>query len=131
MKDKTIVYKSIYVLGGLILVFLYREILEPNIFSNYYHRDNKSNIFDLSRYVFLFNRIISLLFVGLPYSIYKGIRAIIFYSIQDWIFLIVFLYINFRVIFYHKIKKMKPNKSLNIICRRKYFRVCNIRNLFL
>ena len=108
-------FKILYVVLLLGLVFGYRQVLEAILFSNYYHRNNTGNIFNLSRNIFIAKDIILNLFVRLPYSIFRGLRAIIYYSIFDFVILIFSIIFNYYIIFKTKYNNIPPFKNIVLL----------------
>ncbi|MGV4413581.1 hypothetical protein [Chryseobacterium sp. T1] len=103
--------KLLFILTTLTIVFLYREIVEPNIFNNYYHRSKPTNIFNIKRNLSIFHEI-----TKIPYyssiAVAKGIRAIYFFSLLDYILLMLIMLISTITVF--KTKKLSnfPNKKI-------------------
>lgn len=92
--------KILYVILGIALIYFYREILEPNIFSNYFHRDKKTILLNISRDILVVKESFTMIFVDIPKSIIKSIIAVKYYSILD-VFLLLIMTISF-VLFIRK-----------------------------
>lgn len=92
-------YKLLYLIITLGLIFGYRQILEPLLFSNYFHRNNNVNILNLSRNIKIIKEIALIFSIRLPNAIFRGIKAIIFYEIKDYILLLIGSFFSYFIIF--------------------------------
>lgn len=77
--------KIIYVISGLALIFIYREVLEPLLFTNFFHRDRKTMFLNTGRDVFVIKEALRMIFIDIPHSIIRSVIAVKFYSISDFI----------------------------------------------
>lgn len=77
-----------YFLFVIIIILLYRNLIEPQLFSNYHHRSSVNSVFDIKRDLILIFKIIKVLTYDLFYGLYRAFIALKFYSIVDFVMLI-------------------------------------------
>lgn len=82
--------KIIFITFTLFSIFIYREFIEVNIFDNHFHRDQKLNFLDFGRNVDVITTAIKMHY-NILLSLAKSIRALQFFSIIDYILLLLFM----------------------------------------
>lgn len=101
--------RIIYIFSILLLTFIYRHFLEPYLFSNYFHRSSSENILNFSRNFKIIKEIFFIFLAKLPKSIIRGILAIRYYSVYDFILwgvsIIFSFFLVYRVKWNYKISK--------------------------
>lgn len=88
--------KIFYVLLGISLIYFYREIIEPSIFSNYFHRDKKTILTNTGRDIFVVKESLKMIFIEIPKSIVRSVIAMKYYSVLD-IFSLIIMTIYFAL----------------------------------
>ncbi len=93
--DKKWYIRTLYLILAVSVVMLYREIIEPSLFSNYFHRDQTRNILDLHRDKIVTIEMLRMLFIDIPKGLIRGILSIRYYSLSD--FILVFISIIYYI----------------------------------
>lgn len=105
--------KILYILTGICSIWVYRELMEPIIFSNYFHRDKKNNLFDLERDISIVIDSLKMFFIDIPSSTYRSIIAIKYYSLSDIIICLLSVFIF--ALFLNRIKNFQVDKKVIMI----------------
>lgn len=75
---------------SVLLILLYKKVIEPSFFENHYKRETLPNILNFGRNLKILIFIIKMFIRDLPNGIYRGVVASQFYSWRDWSILILF-----------------------------------------
>jgi hypothetical protein len=100
LKTKTL-NKILYIILTLFVIFFYREVIEPNIFTNYFHRDDKLIFLDINRDIDVVLTIMKSVYYILL-SFYKSFKSIVGFGFFD--FMLLF---GLNIIFFIFLKKSK------------------------
>lgn len=103
-------------MAGIIITYLiYKKIIEPSLFENYYHREQVNILLNIKRDFKILLKSIKVIIYDLSISVIRAIKAIRYYSFQDFISLIListsFLYFISR----NKIEGKPFEKTPNLI----------------
>lgn len=108
--------RKISYLAGIIITYLiYKKIIEPSLFENYYHREQVNILLNIKRDFKILLKSIKVIIYDLSISVIRAIKAIRYYSFQDFMSLIListsFLYFISR----NKIEGKPFEKTPNLI----------------
>lgn len=108
--------RKIAYFGGVIIAYLiYKKILEPRFFENYYQREQVYILLNIKRDFIIVLKSFKVIIYDLAISIINSIKAIKYYSIKDFLFLITlsisFLYFISR----NKIEEKPFEKNSQLI----------------
>lgn len=106
--------KIIFIAFTLLSIFIYREFIEVNIFDNHFHRDQKLNFLDFNRNVDVITTAIKMHY-NILLSLAKSIRALQFFSLIDYILLLLFISLLVKFINRVNLDLKISNQNLLII----------------
>lgn len=99
--------KIVYLVSIIAPILIYRQLIEPHIFSNYLHRSDVTQIFQMKRSIMVLFEITKTLTYDLLLSLFRSIRAIQYFTWYDYLILILFTVSTF-----YYIKKKNISKEL-------------------
>lgn len=89
--------RLLYIFSIFAVIFFYRQIAEPYLFTNFYHRSNASLIFDFKRDLIIVAKFIKALTYDTAIGLYRSLMAVKFFS---WIDIVSLIILNGGLYFY-------------------------------
>ncbi|QBO58354.1 hypothetical protein [Chryseobacterium salivictor] len=115
--------KIIYLLSVITSIFIYRQLIEPQIFTNYFHRSDVAQLFQIKRNIMVIFDFIKALTYDLLLSLCRSIRAIRYFTLYDYLLLSLF---NLFTFYYIRSKNIVVEFSNNLNIKFNFFIILGV-----
>lgn len=104
--------RFIYFLVFIMCFILYKKIIEPYFFPNYIAREKLDYVFNFKRNLMLIYLSFRMIFYDVPKALFKSVLAIKYYSLTDYLTLIVYIVTSNYIVFKCQFNLDLPSKKV-------------------